>query len=463
MKSKLFSRHVIPALEQEKASCLVIGGGVSGVASARLLDALGASVVLIDASPLENLKEATASLRSTRVVVRGGVSDFPGGTFDLCVVSPSIPAGHPWLQACAERGIPVIAEMELGYAFWPGRILAVTGSKGKSSVVKLCAETLTRAGHPAAPCGNYGTPLSELVLDKPSLEWAVAETSSFQLEHVKAYHPDAAILLNLQADHLNRHGSFEEYAAMKFRLFQAQGPDDAAFLPDVMDFHGQNLPSNVPVYRFGLSESASWLYRPARVTGVFKGKRVDFDLTGSWFDNPILGEAAAAVCGALSFCGLTPREISAGLKAYKPLPHRMQIVADENNIKYVDDSKATSLAATEAAIRMIGGPIRLIAGGRFKERDPYFLKDLLSKFVKKVYLIGECAGTFFEAWHDVVPCIDCGTLGNAVEQASADALEGETVLLSPGCASFDQFASYGERGDRFTHLILSKEKASSRG
>ena len=461
MKFSLFFRHTIPSLEKDAPRCLVLGAGASGIASARLLDAVGAEVVLIDSAPEEKLSRAREALSPTRVKLIGSASAVPDGVFDLCVVSPSIPVGHPWLRACASRAVPVISEMELGFAFWPGRILAVTGSKGKSSVVKLCAETLTQAGHPALPCGNYGTPLSQLVLDNPSLEWAIAETSSFQLEHVAAYRPDVAILLNLQADHLNRHGTFEEYAAMKFRLFRKQGEGDKAFLPVPLELHGQEIPRNVPVERFGSSESASWRYRPSCVVWEKGDDSIHFDLSGSWFDNPVLGEAAAAVCGALTFCGLSPKEISAGLKAYKPLPHRMQHVAVVNDVLYIDDSKATSLAATAAALRMTSGPIRLIAGGQFKERDSSFLKDLLSKSVKKVYLIGDCAETFFKAWHDAVPCVDCGTLENAVGQAMAEAEKGDTVLLSPGCASFDQFASYGERGSRFTHLISSNGRASS--
>ena len=460
MKSDILFRHPIPALEKDDPRCLVLGAGVSGIAAARLLDAIGASVVLLDASSEDLLRKARLALASTSVRLLPSASSLPDGDFDLCVTSPSIALDHPWLAACSRRAIPVLAEMELGFAFWPGRLLAVTGSKGKSSVVKLCAETLTMAGHPAAPCGNYGTPLSEIVLDNPGLEWAVAETSSFQLEHVDAYRPDVAILLNLQADHLNRHGTFEEYAAMKFRLFRRQGGTDAAFLPAEMDFHGQKVPSNVPVHRFGSSDSASWRYRPSSVVGEFEGKELRFDLSGSWFDNPVLGEAAAAICGALTCCGLVPEEISAGFRAYKPLPHRMQVVRVVKDVIYVDDSKATSLAATAAAIRMTRTPVRLIAGGRFKERDATFLKDLLSKSVKKVYLIGECAETFFKAWDDAVPCVVCGTLGNAVGKAREEAEKGDTVLLSPGCASFDQFAGYGERGERFASLISVEERAS---
>ena len=441
-------RKIIPALDVGKPRCLVLGAGKSGFAAIRFLQSIGAEVALIDAHPP---KEGAA----LGCAVFAPCETLPPGPFNLCVASPAIPVEHPWLAQCAERTIPVISEMELGFAFWQGRILAVTGSKGKSSVVKLCADTLTAAGHRAIPCGNYGTPLCDVALDEPDAEWAVAETSSFQLEHTVAFRPDAAILLNLQADHLDRHASMEEYARMKFRLFERQDIDCAAFLPEGLDTFGQPIPENVQVKFFGSSPEADWRYSPGRVVGRLGGREVRVDFGGTWFDNPVLGLAAASAVGALSFCGLTSQEIASGLTAFKPLPHRMQHVADRDGVLFIDDSKATSLAATAAALSMISPPIRLIAGGRLKEKKVDFLKVLLTKRVKKVYLIGECEKALFASWHDAVACVECHFLENAVRAAAADSVAGDVVLLSPGCASFDQFVSYGERGEQFARLARS--------
>ena len=441
-------RKTIPALDVDKPRCLILGAGKSGLAAIRVLQSIGAEVMLIDAYPP---KEGT----SLDCAVFAPCETLPSGHFDLCVASPAIPMGHTWLAQCEERAIPVISEMELGYAFWQGRILAVTGSKGKSSVVKLCAETLTAAGHRAIPCGNYGTPLCDVALDEPGAEWAIAETSSFQLEHTVAFRPDAAILLNLQADHLDRHASMEEYARMKFRLFERQDADCVAFLPEGLDTFGQPIPANVPVQFFGTSPEADWRYSPGHVVGRLRGREIHVDFAGTWFDNPVLGVAAASTVGALSFCGLTSGEIVSGLVSFNPLPHRMQHVADRNGILFIDDSKATSLAATAAALSMVSHPIRLIAGGRLKEKNMDFLKVLLTKRVKKVYLIGECENVLFASWHDAVACVECHFLENAVQAAAADSASGDVVLLSPGCASFDQFVSYGERGEQFARLAKS--------
>lgn len=441
-------RKTIPALDVGKPRCLVLGAGRSGLATIRVLQSIGAAVALVDSRPLKDGAPHGCD-------VFAPCETIPEGHFDLCVASPAIPISHPWLAQCAARAIPVVSEMELGYAFWQGRILAVTGSKGKSSVVKLCADTLTAAGHRAIPCGNYGTPLCDVALDAADAEWAVAETSSFQLEHTVAFRPDAAILLNLQADHLDRHASMEEYARMKFRLFERQDADCAAFLPEGLDTFGQPIPRNVPVRFFGTSSNADWRYEPRRVTGRCGGQEVCVDFADTWFDNPVLGVAAASVVGALSFCGLTSGEIAAGLASFQPLPHRMQHVADRNGVLFVDDSKATSLTATAAAVSMVSRPVRLIAGGRLKEKNLSFIKVLLTKRAKKVYLIGECENALFASWHDAVACVECHSLENAVQTAAAESVAGDVVLLSPGCASFDQFASYGERGEHFARLAKS--------
>ena len=441
-------RKIIPSLNVGKPRCLVLGAGRSGLAAIRVLKTIGAEVTLVDSRPPKDGAPQGCDLFAP-------CGTLPDGQFDLCVASPAIPISHPWLAQCAARAIPVISEMELGYAFWQGKILAITGSKGKSSVVKLCAETLTAAGHLAIPCGNYGTPLCDVALDNADAEWAIAETSSFQLEHTVAFRPDAAILLNLQADHLDRHASMEEYARMKFRLFERQDADCAAFLPEELDTFGQPIPTNVPIFSFGTSPKADLRYEPGQISGRLSENEVRVDFANTWFDNPVLGVAAASVVGALSFCGLTSDEIASGLASFKPLPHRMQHVTDRDGVLFVDDSKATSLTATAAALSMVARPIRLIAGGRLKEKNLSFLKVLLTKRAKKVYLIGECENALFASWHDAVACVECHTLEKAVQAAAADSVAGDVVLLSPGCASFDQFVSYGERGEHFARLAKS--------
>ena len=385
-------------------NAIVLGNGRSGRAAAELLRREGAHVVVLD-----------------------GDAAWPGGMWDMCVTSPGIPLGHPWQTAARAAGVRVISELQLGASRWKGRTLAVTGSKGKSSVVKLIADTLNLAGVSAVPCGNYGTPLCEVV-NRGGGEadaWAVVEVSSFQMETTDDFHPDAAAILNLQEDHLDRHGSVAAYHALKRKLLAGA--------------------------RLAFDESS---LRSLELDGPASRAL----LRGSYFDNEILRANGLIAIALLRVAGLDDAQIAAGFRAFAPLPHRMQHVAERDGVRYVDDSKATSLAALAAGVAMCGGPVRLIAGGLAKGDNPKTVIPRLRSTVKKVYLIGRCADQFLSAWREAVPCEACGTLDRAVEAARRDAVAGETVLLSPGAASFDQFESYGVRGDAFASFVCAEAR-----
>ena len=317
----------------------------------------------------------------------------------------------------ASPGVPVKSELQYGVEHLRAkgtRLIAVTGSKGKSSVVKLIAEALNLTGVKAVPCGNYGLPVSEVY----ACDWAVVEVSSYQLETTNLP-PDtfeAAVILNLQDDHLARHGSREVYHGLKRGLL-------------------------------------------TMAKAGFEAWKLEADdaIAGSYFDNPILRANAAGAVAVLRQVGVSPEVIRQAFRQFQPLPHRMSLVGTVKGMACIDDSKATSLAALAAALQMTGSSVRLIAGGRAKGDDPKSIKEHLTKHAKKVYLIGECLKDFYAAWADVVPCEECGTLEHAVQRAFEEAEEGDKLLLSPGTASFDQFNSFEERGNVFTQLIY-KEK-----
>lgn len=355
---------------------LVIGKGKSGMGAAKALQAQGYDVAFADG-------------------------------YDLVVSSP---------------GIRVKSELQLGCEElrrrgW--RLLAVTGSKGKSSVVKLCAEAVG-----GVACGNYGTPVTDLIALTP--RWAVVEVSSFQLE-TTTLPPDtfeAAAILNLQEDHLDRHGSVEVYHQLKRKL--------------------------LTFAKFGIVPGAA----------ADDGVRL---LAGSYFDNEVLRANGCVAISLLRAAGVTDAKIAEAFAAFRPLPHRFETVGDYEGVRYVDDSKATSIAALAAGVKMCRKNgvsvknVRLIAGGLAKGDDPKSALPELTSRVKKVYIIGCCAEKFLAAWSEGVDCEVCGTLDRAVESAVRDAEEGEVVLLSPGAASFDQFKSFGERGEVFVRLV-KKEK-----
>jgi len=286
----------------------------------------------------------------------------------------------------------------------------------------------------------------------------VAEVSSFQLELVHAFRPRIGIMLNLQPDHLGRHGSMAHYGALKARLFRAMRQDDTALVYEadfasIREAAGACSPSWI---KFGMGADCAARFNAASHEVRYlpdSGDEVRVSLRDTGFDNPVTGPAAAAAVAAATISGLDARTIRSGLAAFVPLAHRMQPVATVAGVRYVNDSKATNLTALQAALEMTTAPVRLIAGGQLKEKDLDFVKDVLKKRVSSVYLIGEAAQLFADAWGDCVSCRMCGNLKAAVKIAGEDAKAGEMVLLSPGCASFDQFRSYADRGDQFTSFV----------
>lgn len=363
------------------AKYLVLGKGRSGSAAAALLEAQGHTVDFADGY--------------------AGVIASPG-----LVVKSELQFGCEELK---KRG-------------W--KLLAVTGSKGKSSVVKIVADAINRAGGHAVACGNYGVPVTSLLGECPPLRsnggtyWAIVEVSSFMME-TTTLPPDtfeAAVILNLQEDHLDRHGSVEVYHGLKKRL---------------LTFAKKAVCT---------SEGDASL------------------LAGSYFDNAILRANGFAAIELMRVAGLTDGEIADAFAHFEPLPHRMNLIGEFGGVRYIDDSKATSLAALAAGVEMAGASVRLIAGGLPKGDDPKSVLPILTNRVKKVYLIGQCAEVFAAAWKSSVGCEVVGTMERAVKAAVNEAEEGETVLLSPGTASFDQFKSYGERGDVFADLVKREGK-----
>ncbi len=429
---------------------VILGGGGSGLAAAALLHSEGAQTLVLS-EPDCGFSAFQAHLSSFKPQV--------------AIVSPGFALTHAWIVELKRCGIPLLPELELGWSRFKGRTVAVTGSNGKSTVVKWLADALTQAGHPAVPCGNYGLPVSEAVMRPDQPDWLVIEVSSFQLETVQHFRPDVGVLLNVLPNHLDRHGNMDTYRNLKLRLFENMTAAGTAVLPfgffqglektrEIFPGIGKKTQFTPPLFpgrgilrTFGTEAGAEYRFANGAVGPV--------DLSGTCFDNEVLGAAAAAVVAAGGACGLSPQALEASARDFEPLPHRMQTVAEINGVRFIDDSKATNLAAMCAAVRMVKGPVHLIAGGRPKETDLSFAKDLLAQQVSRLYLIGEASGVMQSAWGDRVSCLPCGTLEKAVSAAWSQAKPGESVLLSPACTSFDQFRSFAERGEVFVRAVDS--------
>lgn len=441
------------------SQALVFGLGASGMAAARLLRAEDTAVQVVDERDTPETRARADELAALGCGVELGVSQVPPGDVDVAVVSPGWAMDGPMLSALRARGVPLVAEMELGWSRFRGRTVAVTGSNGKSSVVKALASAFGVAGLAAIPCGNYGRPVCQAVLDSPAADWLVIEVSSFQLETCRAFRPEVGLLLNLYPNHLDRHGTLAAYARLKARLFSRQQPGDVALVPPewLESFRawsgGQGTWTT-----FGTEPEAALVYSPGRITGGGQA----LDIQGSLFDNPVLGPNAAGVYGAARGAGLASDPIQHALMQFEPLPHRAQPIGEWDGIAYVDDSKATNLAAMIASLQMQDRPVWLIAGGRPKETDFAAALPVLRERVRGVFLIGEAAVAMAAAWGQAVPCQVCGTLEQAVAAARAAARAGECILLAPACTSYDQFRSYLQRGEAFGRYAAAAHVAAEK-
>ena len=428
---------------------LVCGAGKSGRAAALLARREGAAVTVADEGEVG--AAARAELEGAGCRVEERAERAPEGEWGVAVASPGLDVNGAFLRELAGRGVRVESEIEFGWRRWGGRTLAVTGSNGKTGVVKALAEALEASGERATACGNYGKPVCEAAAEG-GRGWLVVEASSFQLETVHDFRPDVALVVNLLPNHLDRHGDMETYGGLKARLFARQGEGDAAVVPAGLEgFFRERSGGRGRWTTFGAG--GEWTWAPGRV----RGGGVEIGLEGSYFDNEVLGVNAAGLAAAAMAAGVEAETLERTLKAFQPLGHRGATVLEAGGVRWVDDSKATNLAALIAAVRMQGERrVRLIAGGRPKESDFSAAAEVLRARVSAAYLIGEAGAAMAAAWREAVPCRVCGTLEAAVEMARAEALPGESVVLAPGCTSYDQFASYGERGEAFARLARGR-------
>ncbi len=420
------------------STALLLGYGRSGQAAERLLHAEGTQTVVVS-------RETAGDAELVRAL-----QDHP---FDVCIVSPGFSLIHPWICAVRDAGIPLLSELELGWLRHPGKTVAVTGSNGKSTAVKWICESFQEAGLDAAIGGNYGIPACEVVMEHPNLDWLVLEISSFQLETVSGFRADIAVVLNVLPNHLDRHGSMETYWHTKARIFgsSSSSGDVCLVSSEWIERFRAVVGEDRTWITFGPSPSAGYRFCDG---AVFRGTEPVLDLAGTSFDSAVIGSCTGAAIAAVADAAGIPMEaVETAAKRFVPLPHRMQKLGVISGITFVNDSKATNLAAMAAAVQSIGEGVHLIAGGLPKESDYTFVKEILAERVRSIYLIGQASRAMYQAWNEVCPCVECGTLEEAFQAATMVAKAGETILLSPGCASFDQFCSFEERGERFSTLF----------
>jgi UDP-N-acetylmuramoylalanine--D-glutamate ligase len=439
---------------------LVVGLGKSGLAAALFLRRRGAQVTVSDVRSAEALaKEIPALIEAGIMVEAGGHGLLTFRRQDLIVVSPGVPLDTPELAQVKHFGLPVIGELELAARFLKGKTLAVTGSNGKTTTTTLLGEILTAGGLPTLVGGNIGVPVISLIDDSTDESWSVLEVSSFQLETTVEFHPVIAVILNITPDHLDRHGSMENYCAAKERIFARQTADNYLVL------NADNTPceeaaqrSHANVYCFSIEHpvpQGAWLEQGTVVYRASKDAATEAILPLK--NIPLKGahnvENVLAAVVAARLAGVTAEIIRQAVEGFQAVEHRLEFVATVNGVEYYNDSKATNVDATAKAIAAFSGGIHLILGGKDKNSDYTQLADLLRARVNAVYTIGAAAAKIESHLRGVVTLYSCETLEKAVNSASAAARPGEVVLLAPACSSFDQFESYEHRGRVFKQLV----------
>lgn len=437
----------------------VAGAATSGIAAAELLAQRGAVVTLSD---------VRAAVPDAEPLRRLGVQLELGGhqpaTFtgaDLVVLSPGVPPEQPAVRAARNRGVPVIGEIELAFRWLQGRVIAITGTKGKSTTTALTGRMLEASGFTVTVGGNIGAPLSAQVAHSTPGTLHVVEASSFQLEQIDTFHPWIAVMLNLSPDHLDRHPSVEAYGSAKARIFENQRPEDWAVInaedPAVLDLArrtraAQRLFAPQSAIAEGTTIDGDWIV--SRHAGASK-RLVPLDAIHLLGPHLVSDVMAAATVSAI--VGAAPAAMTAAVESFRGLEHAMELVADIGGVRFVNDSKATNVESALRSIESFEAGVVAIVGGRYKGGDFRLLRDALAARAKAVVAIGESKGLIREALEGAVDVHDAETLDEAVARAFAIARPVGVVLLAPACSSFDMFHDYAERGRRFKDAVRRLE------
>jgi UDP-N-acetylmuramoylalanine--D-glutamate ligase len=450
-------------MEIKGKKVLVVGLGKSGLAAALFLRRQGAQVTVSDVRSAEALaKEIPALIDEGIAVEAGGHGLLTFRRQDLIVVSPGVPVDTPELTQVKKFGLPIIGELELAAHYLRGKILAITGSNGKTTTTTLCGEILEAAKLPVQVGGNIGVPVIALVDESRDDGWSVLEVSSFQLETTYEFHPQIAVILNITPDHLDRHGTFENYAAAKERIFAQQTADDALVL-NADDEAAKSAAARAKSRIFWFSRTrvvrqgafvhdGVIVFRESEQAAAEPVVRVDeIPLKGAHNVENVL----AAVCAA-RLAGVAAETIRSAVAGFHAVEHRLEFVATLNGVDYYNDSKATNVDASMKAIAAFPGGIHLILGGKDKNSDYRQMRALITERVKAVYTIGAAAEKIHTHIEGAAPIVSAGTLEEAIARAGGAAQPGEIVLLAPACSSFDQFENYEHRGRIFKETVFAR-------
>lgn len=450
----------------------IVGMARSGVAAASLVLELEGIPFVSDVLPVHELEDIIPRLEQRHISYECGGHSNKLLENDYLVLSPGVPSSLDIVQKAMTAGIPIFSEIELAYWVCRGRILAVTGSNGKTTTTTLLGEFCKASGQPTVVGGNIGTPFSKIARQVPEDGLAVIEVSSFQLEWIEQFAPYVGILLNLTPDHLDRYGSFDKYCAAKFRMFENQQKDHYAVIngddPAIADraypFMAQQLIFSIDVLRHAGQPPDGVFQRGSRLSAQLAGETIDLiDINRIGIPGPHNRANAAAASAAALVSGVKPDTIAAVLEKFGGVEHRLEPVATIGGVHFINDSKGTNVDAVIVAIKSITGKINLIAGGRDKEGDFTRLLPVAKGKVANLILLGEAKDKIFEQMGRHIPVVMAQSMADAVTKAFDLSHPGDTVLLSPGCASFDMYRNFEERGKNFKEIVRTLKNGKGSG
>lgn len=449
--------------EYTDARVIIVGLAKSGVSAARLLVSMSASVTVTDSKSETELGEYAKALPDGVIKAFGGHDGINPKDYTLAVTSPGVWWDSALLETLRDAGVPVISEVELACRHLSAPIIAITGANGKTTTTTLTGMAMKNSGAKTFVGGNIGEPLCDAVGSQ--YEWIVAEISSFQLEGIATFRPKISLVLNVTPDHMDRHGTMEVYAALKARVFENQRDGDVVILNAEDPVTATLAPHpSTRVLWFGHAPHGrlgAWTEN-GRVYADMGGGAVElFPLSSLNVPGAHNVENAMAASLAALSAGVSAKTIGDTIRSFTGLPHRMEKVAVINGVTYINDSKGTNADASIKSLSPYNGNVVLIAGGSSKGADFTQFAKVVRQRAKGVALIGKTAPAIAEALGDFEPKTFAKDMESAIRTAAGMATAGDTVLLSPACASFDMFRNYEHRGDVFRQAVMALEKEAS--
>ncbi|MDR3609863.1 MAG: UDP-N-acetylmuramoyl-L-alanine--D-glutamate ligase [Ignavibacteriaceae bacterium] len=445
-------------MDLKNKNITVIGARKSGIGAAKLIQHFGGIPFVSDSNSEENLIEYVELLKKEKISFELGGHSGKIYSCDMFVVSPGVPSDAKIILEAKQRGLQVISELELAYHFCKGKIIAITGTNGKTTTTSLCEHVFNKCGIKTYAAGNIGVAFSEIVTEVKENDVVSLEVSSFQLDLIDKFKPQMAMILNITPDHLNRYqNKLENYINSKLRIYKNQTKDDFLILnKDNLATLDIKIEPKSRVFYFSLTKeiengcycSNDFILFKENGKELFKCSLDDINLKGEHnYAN------AMSVIIAAKIMGLDNKKIKSALSDFKGVEHRLEFVREINGVKFINDSKATNIDSVWYALRSFNNPIFLILGGQDKGNDYNQIKKLVNEKVKKIYAIGSSAEKIFNFFHSMVKVEMQPTLESAVAAANKEARENDIVLFSPACASFDMFRNYEHRGIVFKEAV----------